>query len=123
MKKIIFTSAFLLLTFFAQAQDCNFTFKGTLAGKAVTMCFYPDGNEGEVSGNYYYGTGANGSMNFVGTAIRQADGSYRQKLEEANDEGTVTGYFVGILKKGVMTGSWTSTDGKRSYKYQLTLQK
>ena len=87
------------------------------------MCFMPDNNDGEVHGEYYYGKGTNGVMTFRGTAIQQADGSFRQRLEESNAQGTVTGYFTGTLKKGVMVGTWTSTDGKRSYKYSLTLQK
>ena len=87
------------------------------------MCFMPDNNDGEVHGEYYYGKGTNGVMTFRGTAIQQADGSFRQRLEESNAQGMVTGYFTGTLKKGVMVGTWTSTDGKRSYKYSLTLQK
>jgi hypothetical protein len=122
--KVAFTGfLWMLLTTNTQAQDCRFTFKGTLAGKQVTMCFYPDGNDGAITGNYYYGNGNTGSLSITGTATAQSGGGYRQKLEEINDSGEVTGVFVGILKNGVMTGTWTSADGTRSYKYNLVMQK
>jgi hypothetical protein len=120
--------AFLLVashTLFAQngnSSNCQFVFKGTLAGKSVTICFMPDENDGRVHGEYYYGNGSNGVMSFTGTAKRQKDGSFAQRLEETNADGVVTGYFTGILAKGVMTGTWTSTDGKRSYPYKLKMQ-
>lgn len=128
MKKAIqlsFMVAFLLIgtvTTYAQTE-CKFTFKGSLAGKSITMCFYEDDNDGNVKGEYYYGAGKNGVMTFTGTAILQADGSYAQRLEERNAKGVVTGYFTGSLKKGVMTGTWTNTDGSSSFKYILALPK
>lgn len=126
MKKVyqtLLAFALLLASQTVSFAQCQFIFKGTLAGKAVTVCFLPDENDGQVHGEYYYGKGDNGVMTFTGTAIRQNDGSYRQRLEEANAEGTVTGYFTGTLKNGVMAGTWTSTDGKRSFPYKLVLQK
>lgn len=108
----------------AQTPSCKFLFRGTLAGKQVTFCFYPDNNDGYVSGHYYYGTGNAGTLGFNGTAVyNQNTASYNQRLTEYNVQGDITGYFVGTLKNGVMQGTWTSTDGKRAYKYTLVLQK
>jgi hypothetical protein len=108
----------------AQTPSCKFTFKGTLAGKQVTFCFYPDENDGNVSGHYYYGSGNAGTLGFNGTAVyNQTSGIYAQKFTEYNVQGNATGYFVGTLKKGVMQGTWTSTDGKKAYKYNLVLQR
>lgn len=129
MKKI--TQFFLAVAFllayqslaYAQSNDCQFIFKGVLAGKAVTMCFMPDESDGNVNGEYYYGKGTNGVMSFSGTAKQQQNGTFKQRLEETNADGVVTGYFTGILAKGVMTGTWTSADGTHSYPYRLTLQK
>jgi len=120
-----FCFAFLLMSItvsYAQQGGCQFIFKGVLAGKAITMCFLADENDGNVQGQYYYGTGNSGVMSFIGTAIPQNDGSYRQRIEEKNAQGVVTGYFTGTLKSGVMAGTWTSTDGTRSYAYRLILQ-
>jgi hypothetical protein len=115
--------ALLLLTQTTLQAQCQFIFKGTLAGKKITMCFMPDENDGNVNGEYYYGDGSGGTMSFTGTAKTQKDGSFRQRLEETNPNGKVTGYFTGTLKGGVMEGTWTSVDGKRSYTYKLLLQK
>lgn len=124
MKKLLlFVLFFALAAVQLQAQECKFSFVGTLAQQKITMCFYPDANDGSVRGHYFYGDGTKGNLNFTGTAVRQADGSYRQNLEERNAGGEVTGYFVGVLKSGLMTGTWTSTDGKRSYKYQMKMVK
>lgn len=103
-------------------ENCRFIFKGKLAQLDITLCFYPDNNDGRVSGHYYYGDGAKGKLLFQGTAQRQSDGSYLQKLEERNAQGQITGYFVGKLQNGMMTGTWTNPEGNRSFAYQLKLQ-
>ncbi len=123
--QLLFIFALYLVSISASnaQSDCKFIFAGTLAGKAVTMCFFEDQNDGNVEGTYYYGTGSKGSISFAGTAKRQKDGSYSQRLEEKNADGVVTGYFTGNLKAGAMKGTWTSADGKRTYPYALALKK
>ncbi|MEO1655842.1 MAG: hypothetical protein AAFU64_20035, partial [Bacteroidota bacterium] len=103
-------------------NNCHFTFKGMLAKQEITLCFYPDKNDGQVAGHYFYGNGARGKLRFRGTAQRQNDGSYLQKLEERNGQGQITGYFEGKLQNGVMSGTWTNPEGNRSFAYQLKLQ-
>ncbi len=107
----------------ADQFDCRFTFSGSLAKKTITMCFYPDKNDGRVHGHYYYGDASGGLLQFEGTATPQNDGSYLQRLEERNAQGNTTGFFIGKLKSGLMQGTWSSTDGSRSYPYRLTLQR
>ncbi len=108
----------------AQTPVCKFVFKGTLAGQQVTFCFYPDNNDGNVSGHYFYGSGNTGTLGFNGTAVyNQASAAYTQRFTEYNAQGQVTGYFVGTLKNGVMQGTWTSTNGSKSYRYNLVLQR
>lgn len=107
----------------AQSQNCRFIFKGTLAGKNITMCFYPDNNDGNVRGEYSYELSGSGFLYFAGTSLLQKNGEFIQNLEEQNEQGDVTGYLRGTLKNGVMTGNWSSKDGKKSFTYRLTLQK
>ncbi|GAB4404746.1 MAG: hypothetical protein OHK0053_30350 [Microscillaceae bacterium] len=123
MKKITLLAFFCFLGLLSAQAQYQFTFKGTLAGKNITMHFYPDNNDGNVSGHYYYGDGSSGYLNFIGTAQPLPGGGFRQNLEERNTDDVVTGYFTGVLKNGVMSGTWVSTDGKRSYTYRLVLQK
>ncbi len=108
----------------AQTPPCKFLFKGKLAGKQITFCFYPDNNDGNVAGHYYYGTGNAGTLGFNGTAVLNKNiNAYTQRLTEYNVRGEVTGYFVGTLKNGIMQGIWTSTDGTRVYSYKLVMQR
>ncbi len=118
-KFIIFSFLSFLNILFA--QNCNFTFKGTLAGNSITICFYPDKNNGYVSGELYYGDGSMGKMSFNGTALKNNQGGFNQSINEFNSNGIHTGIFKGILKNGVMQGTWYSADYKRNYPYYLSL--
>lgn len=117
-------------TSFAQVRwkkPLHFLYKGTMKiGKKtryITMGFYWDNNDGSVAGEYYYGSGKNGTISFVGNY----DHSTKQMtvneyvIHDANRK--FTGSFSGKSAQGWYKGVWSNSNGVRMYSFALKLAK
>ena len=126
MRKTLFIFFILIssLNVLKAQNTCQFQLEGTLGEQKITICFYPDNDDGYVSGHYYYEEGRNGNLQLDGTAIysKGLEGYYH-RLTEYNSDGQITGYFIGTFKDEVMEGTWTNPSGNRSYHYRLELKK
>jgi len=124
MKKFILTLffSFIILTTFSQSDTYKYRFiyEGSLAGKSITMRFLPDNNNGDVSGDYYYGNGNAGVLEFEGTYNSSTKDMI---LTERDSKGSITGYFSGKSQNKMFTGTWTNPDGSRKYNFSLKLVK
>lgn len=87
------------------------------------MHFYPNNNQDDVRGHYYYDNAEKGCLYFKGVAKQQADGSFAQRLLGLSVYGDKVSGFRGTLKNGVMTGKWMNATGIKRASYRLVLQR
>lgn len=104
-----------------QAQGkCNFTFKGQVKFHDMTICFYKDKNDSNVSGEidseglFYY---------FKGKATYDSHiKGYRHKFQILDKRTRkVVGKMEGNLKKGIMQGSFEIYNSNIDDPYHLEL--
>ncbi|OJJ19450.1 hypothetical protein BKI52_21825 [marine bacterium AO1-C] len=135
--KILFVAIFLgsfMLSSQASAQvtwkkPLHFLYKGTMTGNGktlyITMGFYWDNNDGKVAGEYYYGSGKNGTIDF--------DGYYNAKTKTlavsefiTNDNGErryVRNTFEGKSAGGWYKGRFIIESEKKVYNFAVKLIK
>lgn len=133
--KVLFIAFFvgglmITSTSFAQVRwkkPLHFLYKGTMKiGKKtqpITMGFYWDDNDGGVAGEYYYGSGKNGTISFVGdydhATKKMTVNEY--VIHDANRK--FTGSFGGVSAQGWYKGVWSNANGVKMHSFALKLVK
>ena len=129
---LFFSGIMLSSQSFAQVtwkKPLHFLYKGTMTGYGktlyVTIGFYWDNNDGNVAGEYYYGTGKNGTINF--------DGFYDAKTKELSlhefiwtnggQKGYTKNVFRGTNSGGWYKGKFEVPSERKAYKIALKLVK
>lgn len=116
---------------FAQVEwkePLHFLYKGTMkVGKKnsyITMGFYWDNNNGNVSGEYYYGNGKNGTINFVGNYESSTkELIVNEYVTDGSGNRKFTGSFIGNSSGGWYKGTWANAKGVKMYGFALKLIK
>lgn len=115
---------------FAQVKwkkPLHFLYKGTMKIGAktryITMGFYWDDNDGGVAGEYYYGSGKNGTISFVGSYDNVTKKLTANEFVIHDAERRFTGSFIGKSASGWYKGIWANSAGKRLYSFALKLSK
>ncbi len=97
----------------AQGQSITKAYTGYIDGKyEIKMNLTQKGTE--ISGDYYYTK--------IGTPLKLKgviDNSNSFNLYEFNNDGNMTGVFIGTINNSQITGDWSKPDGTKTMKFVL----
>ncbi|EAY26611.1 hypothetical protein [Microscilla marina] len=117
-------------TSFAQVRwkkPLHFLYKGTMKigqkTRNITMGFYWDDNDGSVAGEYYYGSGKNGTISFVGSYDHSTKKMTVNEYVIHDAQRKFTGSFSGTSAKGWYKGVWSNSNGVKMHSFALKLAK
>ena len=129
----IFLGGFMLSSqSFAQVtwkKPLHFLYKGTMTGYGktmyITMGFYWDKNDGNVAGEYYYGSGKNGTIDFDGYYNAQTKSLHLSEcfFSEDGQKRYTKNVFQGTNSGGWFKGNFEIPSERKAYKIALKLVK
>lgn len=110
-------------------KPIHFLYKGTMTGYGktlyITMGFYWDKNDGNVAGEYYYGSGKNGTINFDGFYNGQTKSLHLSEFIrlDSGEKGYTKNVFQGKNSGGWFKGKFEVPSDRKAYKIALKLVK